>query len=253
MKIVSWNVNGLRSAAKNGFSDWLSSSQADIVCLQEVRANPNDLDFALRYPKGYHAHWAVSETPGASGVAIFTRQPPQKIQIGMGLPRFDCEGRTLVAEYEPFTLVNVYVPSGVPGRSKWFYKMAFLYHLLDFVSALHMEEKKVILCGDINIAHNEIDIERPIRIAGFLAEERDWINELLEHGFVDTFRLLHPTQTGAYTWWSNRGDLRQRNVGWRLDYIFASAALPILKAGIHAEVSGSDHCPISVEWEMEEG
>lgn len=245
--IYSWNVNGLRSAAKAGFLAWMQAVQPDILCIQEVRANPNDLDFGLRHPKGYQAYWATAETAGFSGVAMYTQQPPKKIQIGLGLPRFDCEGRTLTAEYDDFTLVNVYVPSGVPGRSKWFYKMAYLFHLLEYAAALHDEGKNVILCGDFNVAHNEIDVARPIRIAGFLAEERDWVNELLEQGFKDTFRALYPETTGAYTWWSNRGELRQQNRGWRLDYIFASAGLELMNAEIHPTVAGSDHCPISVE------
>ncbi len=247
--LYSWNVNGLRSAGKAGFLEWLAASDAEMVCVQEVRANPNDLDFHLRHPAGYHTYWAVAETAGFSGVGIYTRQTPKRIQIGLGMPRFDCEGRTLTADFDDFTLVNVYVPSGVPGRSKWFYKMAYLYHLLEYAAALKDEGKNVIVCGDFNIAHNEIDVARPIRIAGFLAEERDWVNELLEQGFMDTFRTLHPDQPGGYTWWSTRGDLREQNIGWRLDYIFASLSLrqEVVSAAIHPMVRGSDHCPISVQ------
>jgi len=237
MRVASWNVNGLRNLS--GFPAWLQN--VDIACLQEIRAEPHQLDLSLRAVAGYHAYFA----PGSGGTAIYSRQRPDSVQMGLGLVRFDCEGRALTAHYGALAVVCVYVPSGANGRSNWFYKLAFLFHLLDYVVGLLAEGKTVILCGDFNIAHQELDLVRPVRVTGFTAEERDWISELLERGFVDTFRVVHPQQGGAYTWWSQREGMRAQNKGWRMDYIFASADLPILDAAIHPDVLGSDHCPVT--------
>jgi exodeoxyribonuclease-3 len=248
LKLYSWNVNGLRAVAKHGFADWLTSAAPDILCLQETRVQPHQLDLTLRHPQGYHSYWSPAAQAGYSGVGIYTRQEPHRIQVGMGMERFDIEGRTLIAEFADFFLVNTYIPSGAEGRSKWFYKMAFLYQLLDDITLMQAEGKSIILCGDFNIAHQPIDVVRPIRVAGFTAEERDWVSELLEKGFLDAYRHLHPHQEGAYTWWSQREGLRDANRGWRIDYIFISADLAgrLDDAQIHPQVRGSDHCPVSI-------
>ena len=185
-RIATWSVGDIGSHV----ADWLTDFQPDIACIQDLRTHPNDLPFGLRHVRGYRAIWSER-------VAIYTHTQPQRVQIGLGIPRFDCEGRALVCHYDEFSLINVHVPSGTNGRSDWFYKMAFLYHLLEYVLQLREEGQPVVICGDFFIAHHEIDLARPIRVAGFMAEERDWISELLEHGFVDAFRHLHPDQSGA--------------------------------------------------------
>ena len=247
VQIASWNVNGIRAAEKKGFAEWLSAAAPDFVCLQETRAAPDQISLGLRHPPGYHSFWASAERSGYSGVAIYARQKPQQVTVGMGAERFDIEGRTISADFPDFTLVSAYVPSGAGGRSRWYYKMAYLHHLLDYVREL---EKPVILCGDFNIAHTELDLVRPVRVEGFMPEERDWISELLDNGFIDSYRSLNPTRQGTFTWWSLREGYREANRGWRLDYIFVSADLPLSDATIHADIHGSDHCPISIEMEL---
>ncbi|HLA45843.1 MAG TPA: exodeoxyribonuclease III [Aggregatilineales bacterium] len=248
LSIYSWNINGLRAVPD--FLDWLQSLRPDVLCLQEVRADPNQLALEVRHPEGYHTAWATAGQPGYSGIAIYTRHKPLHVHIGMGKSRYDCEGRTLTLEFEQFYLISAYVPSGAPGRSKWYYKMAYLHHLLEYIITLRAEGKAVVLCGDFNIAHTELDLVRPIRVAGFMAEERDWISELLENGFVDSFRALHPERSDAFTWWSYR--LREQNRGWRMDYAFISSdLLPFLQeASIHPDIAGSDHCPISLKLQL---
>jgi exodeoxyribonuclease-3 len=204
----------------------------------------------LRHPPGYFRCWASAQKPGYSGVAIYSREKPEQVTLGMGADRYDIEGRAIRADFGDFTLISAYVPSGAGGRSRWFYKMAYLHHLLEYVAGLRDAGKSVILCGDFNIAHTELDLVRPVRVEGFMPEERDWISELIDNGFRDSYRHLNPTQKGAFTWWTQREGFREMNRGWRLDYIFISNDLSLTDATIHADVHGSDHCPISINIDL---
>lgn len=247
MQIFTWNINGLATGGEAALG-LLADYQPDILCLQETKLPPQQISLALRHPPGYHSYWAPAALADYSGLAIYSRQVPRQVGVGLGQARFDAEGRVLLAKYEGFSVLNVYAPSGAEGRSQWYYKMAFLHQVLDYALALRAEGEGLILCGDFSIAHQNIDLARPLRVAGFMAEERDWISELLDSGFVDAYRHLHPEQTGAYTWWSPRGEARAANQGWRMDYLFISADLtPTLSlASLHPDISGSDHCPASV-------
>ncbi len=251
MRLFSWNVNGARAAARKGLLDWLRETRPDVVGLQETRAHPDQLEPGLRKPEGYHAWWAAGERPGYSGVALFSRQRPLSVQIGLGRPEFDAEGRVIVAEYDAFWLLTAYFPNGGRDHSRLPFKMAFKAAFLETCNALRDGGKPVIFCGDVNTSHRPIDLARPRqneRHTGFLPEERAWLDEVVEQGYVDCFRALHPGLEGAYTWWAQWGGARGRNVGWRLDYFFVSPGIwpAVEAAGIHPDVTGSDHCPVSL-------
>jgi exodeoxyribonuclease-3 len=251
MRLFSWNVNGIRAVQKKGFLDWLEQTQPDVVCLQETKAHPDQLEEALRQPEGYHTYWAWAEKKGYSGVALYSRTEPLRVQIGLGIAEYDREGRTIVAEYEQFVLIGAYFPNGSRDHSRVPFKMAYKRDFLAYCEALRAQGKRVLFCGDVNTSHQEIDLARPKQnqqTTGFLPEERIWLDELVAAGYVDTFRALYPQQTGAYSWWSYIGGNRERNVGWRLDYFFMTPELrPYLTdATIHPDVYGSDHCPVSV-------
>ncbi|MBE2200258.1 MAG: exodeoxyribonuclease III [Anaerolinea sp.] len=251
LTLYSWNVNGLRAAAAKGFMDWLQAAQPDILCLQETKCHPQQLEPSLREPAGYHTYWAFAEKKGYSGVALYTRQQPKSVQIGLGIPAYDREGRTIVAEYDDFVLIGAYFPNGSRDHSRVPFKMGYKADFLTYCQQLRAQGKSVIFCGDVNTAHQEIDLSRPRQnqqTTGFLPEERAWIDKVVATGYVDTFRHLYPTRVGAYSWWSYIGGARQRNVGWRLDYFFVSPDLQpgIQDAAIHADVNGSDHCPVSL-------
>ncbi len=252
MKIYSWNVNGIRAALKKGFLTWMKNSDADIVCLQETKASPDQLTFDLTNIDSYHSYFAWAEKKGYSGVVTYTKKEPENIQVGLKENKFDREGRTLITKYKDFTLFNIYFPNGKASSERLAYKMAYYNFLLEFLKKLLKTEKNIIICGDVNTAHQEVDLARPKDnelISGFLKEERMWIDKLLELGFIDSFRALHPTQKDQYTWWSQRSGARQRNVGWRIDYFFISSNLKekLKSAKIHSQIQGSDHCPISIE------
>lgn len=249
--IYSWNVNGLRAIHRKGFLEWLAAAQPEILALQETKCHPDQLPEAVRHPEGYHTYWSYAERRGYSGVALFSRRPPLSVHRGLGVPAYDREGRTLVAHYDQFVLIAVYVPSGARDGGRLDHKLGFLAALQAYCTALRNAGKRVIFCGDINIAHTELDLARPgqnRRTVGFLPQERAWIDSILADGFVDTLRHLHPERAGAYSWWTYRGDCRARNLGWRLDYLFADEALrpTITHAATHPDVLGSDHCPVSV-------
>jgi exodeoxyribonuclease-3 len=251
MKIVSWNVNGIRAAERKGFLDWLHANQPDIVGLQEVKASPEQLSDALRAPEGYHSVWAPAERKGYSGVALLSRQAPRSVQLGLGIPEFDREGRTLIADFEDFVFITTYIPNGGNDHGRVPFKMGYKAALLATCERLRGQGRSVIFCGDLNTAHREIDLARPREnrnITGFLPVERTWLDALVGLGWIDTFRHVHGDVPGAYSWWTVRLDARARNVGWRIDYAFASPDLAdrILDATIHREVEGSDHCPVSV-------
>ena len=252
MKIYSWNVNGIRAVLKKGFLTWIKNENADIVCLQETKASPDQLTFDLTHLDSYHSYFAWAEKKGYSGVVTYTKKEPENIQVGLQENKFDREGRTLITKYQDFTLFNIYFPNGKASPERLAYKMAYYNFLLDYLKELLKTEKNIIICGDVNTAHQEIDLARPKEnqlISGFLKEERAWIDKLLALGFIDSFRTLYPNKKDQYTWWSQRSGARQRNVGWRIDYFFISKNLKkrLKSAQIHNQIQGSDHCPISIE------
>lgn len=254
MKLVSWNVNGLRSLAKDDYRYWrafLQEAKPDIFCLQETKASPEQLPEELLAPAGYSAFFSSCEVrKGYSGVALYSRIEPLKVIYGMGIKEFDQEGRLVGAEYEDFWLVNAYFPNGGQGPERLDYKLRFYDAFLAFVEKLR-KQKPVIFCGDVNTAHEEIDLARPKEneeSTGFLPEERAWIDEVVAAGYVDTYRRFHPNTKEAYSYWDLQTRARDRNVGWRLDYFFVSPELAprVKRADIHPEIFGSDHCPVSL-------
>ena len=256
MHLMSWNVNGLRAAGRKGFLNWLHVEQPDVLAVQETKAQPEQLDPVLRRPPGYHTYFASAERKGYSGVGLYTRREPLEVQIGLGLPEFDREGRTIVADYGDFVLLNAYFPNGSRDHSRVPYKMAYKEAFLAYCDDLRAAGHKVIFCGDVNTAHRDIDLARPRqnqKTTGFLPLERAWLDQITTAGYVDTFRALHPEQAGAYSWWSYIGGARSRNVGWRLDYFFVSDDLrpAIGNAAIHPDVAGSDHCPVSLTLDLD--
>jgi len=252
MKIVSWNVNGLRSLAKNEYWDtFLKATKPDIFCLQETKANPDQLSPELLAPAGYSAFFSSSQTKkGYSGVALYSKVEPLSVIYGMGIQEFDQEGRLVGAEYEDFWLINLYFPNGGMGPERLDYKMRFYDAFLEYAEKLR-EKKSVIFCGDVNTAHEEIDLARPKAnedTTGFLPEERAWIDTVIEAGYIDSFRHFHPNIKDTYTYWDQFTHARDRNVGWRIDYFFVASEFMkrIKKAEIHPDIFGSDHCPISI-------
>lgn len=250
MKLVSWNVNGIRAALGKGLPDSMDALQPDIVCFQEVKARQEQVnDFWLaRWP---HIIWNPAEKAGYSGVAVFSRVAPLSVKLGMDMPEHDNEGRVITVEYEKFWLVNVYTPNSKDGLTRLPYRMEWGKAFREYVSGLD-RSKPVVFCGDLNVAHQEIDLARPDSnhlSAGFSDEERADFTALLEAGFKDTYRTLHPDRRDAYSWWSFRGGARARNVGWRIDYFCVSDRLmpQVRAAQIFPEIAGSDHCPVYLE------
>ncbi len=251
-RLLSWNVNGIRAVAKKGFFDWFAKAKPDVLCLQETKAHPEQLAKELLEIDGYNSsfHWA--EKRGYSGVAIYAGERPAKVLPSMGDPRYDGEGRVLVHTYPSFTLFNVYFPNGKSRPERLAYKMDFYKDFLKLLRTYRESgQKNLIVCGDVNTAHKEIDLARPkenSKISGFLPEERAWIDELLADGFHDTFRLFEAGPEN-YTWWDQQSRARERNVGWRIDYFFVSDPLKarLKKAFILPEVMGSDHCPVGID------
>ena len=251
MKLYSWNVNGIRAIQKKGFLDWVEATQPDILCIQETKAHPDQLDDALKQMGGYHAHWASSVKKGYSGVVTYSKVEPKVFTVGFGFPQYDDEGRTLITEYDDFVLLNAYFPNGSMGNKRVPYKMGYCEDFLTYCNALVEQGKGVIFCGDVNTSHKEIDLANPKaneKNTGFLPEEREWMNKLVGCGYIDTFRLLYPEKVGAYSYWSERTRARERNAGWRLDYFFVSPNLKdrVSAAEIHPDILGSDHCPVSL-------
>lgn len=251
MKLISWNVNGLRAMHRKGSLGQIFQMRPDVVCLQETKASAGDLPDELVTVPEYHVYFCSADRKGYSGVALYTRHKPQRTACGFGIERFDREGRTLVADYGSFLLYNVYFPNGQMSQERLAYKLDFYACFLDhLVDNLH-DGRHIVLCGDLNTAHRDIDIARPKEnehTSGFLPEERAWIDALIGAGFVDTFRMFH--QEGEqYTWWDLKSRARERNVGWRIDYFFVSASLAnkVQSATIFPSIMGSDHCPIGLE------
>ena len=256
MNIYSWNVNGIRAATKNGFQDWFQKTMPDLLCLQETRAEEDQIPEAIRAPEGYFSYWnACRKKKGYSGVAIFSQIEPDDVHYGFDIEEFDEEGRVLQLVFPDWVVNSIYFPNGGQGEDRVDYKLRFYDAFLENSLAWMRRGKHVITLGDYNTCHREIDIARPKeneKVSGFLPVERAWIDKYIAAGFVDSFRYLHPTQADAYTWWSNRMGARSRNGGWRIDYGFVDKDLKnnIVSANIFPEVQGSDHCPISIELEL---
>ena len=250
MKLYSWNVNGIRAAERKGFLDWLDQIQPDILCLQETKARVDQLGSSLIKDHGYHTYWHSAQKAGYSGVATFCKEEPYFIQEGLGIDRFDSEGRVLITEHENFLLYNIYFPNGQKDDTRLNYKLDFYDELLPIVNDQVENGSNVIITGDWNTAHHPIDLARPKeneKTSGFMPIERQRIDTYVSHGWVDTFRHFH-SDSDRYTWWTYRFGARERNIGWRIDYFFVNEILveQLDNADIHPDIMGSDHCPVSL-------
>ncbi|MDM5212407.1 exodeoxyribonuclease III [Peribacillus sp. NJ4] len=248
MKLVSWNVNGIRACVKKGFLDYFKDVDADIFCLQETKLQEGQISLEL---EGYHQYWNYALKKGYSGTAIFTKEKPLSVKYGVGEMDEEPEGRIITLEFENFYMVNVYTPNAKRDLSRLDYRLEWEDGMIDYLKELDLV-KPVIFCGDLNVAHQEIDLKNPkpnIGNSGFTNEERGKMTELLDAGFIDTFRHFYPNQEGAYTWWSYMAKVRERNIGWRIDYFIVSKRLTdsLIEANIHCDVMGSDHCPVVLE------
>lgn len=250
LKLISWNVNGLRAQVRKGFLEKLEALDPDILCLQEIKLSEGQLELDL---ENYEEYYNYAERKGYSGTAIFTKKKPLSVTYGIGIPEHDQEGRVITMAFESFILVTCYTPNSKRGLERLDYRQVWEDAFLAYLKKLE-EDKPVVVCGDLNVAHNNIDLANPAsnhKNAGFTDEERAKFNQLLDNGFIDTFRYFHPDETEAYTWWSNFANSRARNIGWRIDYFLASEALKprLISAAIHADVMGSDHCPVELQLE----
>ena len=252
MRIITWNVNGIRAVEKRGFFEWLKKEDPDIMCLNETKAEPGQLAPHFLKPEGtpFTSFWASAKKRGYSGVAIYTKKQPQNVRF-LGKPEFDDEGRTLIAEYKDFTLIAAYFPNSQDAGKRLDYKLAFNDAILSLCKSIIKKGQHFLLCGDYNVAHTPIDLAHPKaneKNAGYLPQERAWMDKFLAAGFVDTFRHFHPKETGCYTWWSYMGKAREKNVGWRIDYNCVDQSfMPCVKSSIiRADVEGSDHCPAEI-------
>lgn len=248
MKFISWNVNGLRAVLKKGFDETFQALDADIFCLQETKLQAGQVELEL---PGYHQYWNYAQRKGYSGTAVFTRREPLNVTYGMGIPAHDDEGRLITLEFEEFYLVCCYTPNAQNELKRIDYRMEWEDSLRAYLVALDAK-KPVVYCGDLNVAHNEIDLKNPKTNrgnAGFSDQERGKLTELLAAGFTDTFRALYPDKTGAYSWWSYRFNARKNNAGWRIDYFIVSDRLApqVREASIYSDILGSDHCPVGLE------
>lgn len=251
-KIISYNVNGIRAASKKGLLDWLQEEKPDVLCIQETKAQKDQLDETVLSPEGYHTFWYSAQKKGYSGVALFTRQKPNHVEYGCGIERFDFEGRVIRADFDNFSVISAYFPSGSSGDVRQAVKEDFLDEMFVYLSELRKTIPNLIVCGDYNICHQAIDIHDPVRnktSSGFLPQEREWVTKFLDSGFVDSFRAIYPDTPEKYSWWSYRAGARGRNKGWRIDYNMVAEPLKdaIKRADILSEVKHSDHCPIMVE------
>lgn len=250
MRILCWNVNGIRAAQRKGFLDFVSRERPDALCLQETKASPEQLDPELASIQGYRSHFVSAEKKGYSGVAIYTKPAPKQVMLGCGATRFDCEGRVISADYGDFILYNIYFPNGGRGPERVRYKLDFYDHVLDQWQELRSEGRELIICGDFNTAHKEIDVARPVewsKQSGFLPEERVWIDKITDMGYIDAFRAFN-TKPEQYTYWDNFRNNRERNIGWRIDMFMVTEGLmpKVTNATILPTVMGSDHCPIEL-------
>ncbi|WP_314024780.1 exodeoxyribonuclease III [Filifactor alocis] len=251
MKLISWNVNGIRACVKKGFLDFFKETDADIFCLQETKLQEGQIELEL---EGYHQYWNYAERKGYSGTAIFTKQEPLSVSYGLGIEEHDQEGRIITLEFDNFYMVTVYTPNSKNELLRLEYRMVWEDEFRSYLLRLN-ETKPVIVCGDLNVAHQEIDLKNPKtnqKNAGFTIEERTKMSTLLDSGFIDTFRFFYPELEGAYSWWSYRFNARKNNAGWRIDYFLTSQELKekLKDAKIHSDILGSDHCPVEldIEW-----
>ena len=251
MKFISWNVNGLRACVTKGFKDFFNDIDADIFCVQETKLQEGQIDFA---PEGYHAYWNYAEKKGYSGTAIFTKKEPISVTYGLGIDEHDKEGRLITLEFDDFYFETVYVPNSKQELLRLDYRMVWEDDFREYMLKLN-EKKPVVFCGDLNVAHNEIDLKNPKtnhKNAGFTDEERSKMTALLDSGFTDTFRYFYPDKEGIYSWWSYRFKAREKNAGWRIDYFITSNSLndKLQDAKIHTEIMGSDHCPVELDIDL---
>ena len=254
LRIISWNVNGLRSVAKKGFFEFLENDSPDILCIQETKARDEDIYNELKEIPDYYSYFSSPERKGYSGVGVYSKEEPLSVKTNFGIDKFDVEGRALILEYPNFRLLNIYFPNGKMSNERLKYKMDFYQMFLDYTKDLLIQDKKIIACGDVNTAHKEIDIARPKeneKISGFLPEERAWIDKFIETGFIDTFRHFNK-EPSNYSWWDYKSKARERNIGWRIDYFFISSNLieTLNSAFTLNKVFGSDHCPVGIELSM---
>ena len=250
IRIFCWNVNGIRAIYRKDFRRWLINEKPDILCVQETKATKNQFPSDIQRLEGYNTYFSEAERKGYSGVALYTTVKPKTVKTGFGIDEFDREGRILIAEYSDFVLFNIYFPNGKRSLERLQFKMDFYDEFLEYIDKIKDEGKNVVVCGDVNTAHHEIDIARPKeneKISGFLPEERAWIDKFLSHGYVDTFREFNK-QPDQYSWWSYRTKARERNVGWRLDYFFVNKEFMDHVEGsyILSTVMGSDHAPVGL-------
>ncbi|MFR9019980.1 MAG: exodeoxyribonuclease III [Fusobacterium sp.] len=245
MKFISWNVNGIRACLTKGFMDFFNNEDADIFCLQETKVQAGQVELDL---KGYHQYWNYAEKKGYSGTAVFTKQEPLSVRYGLGIEEHDKEGRVITLEFPDFYFITVYTPNSKTELERLDYRMVWEDEFRKYMKDLE-KEKPVVVCGDLNVAHKEIDLKNPKtnrKNAGFTDEERNKFTELMDAGFIDTFRYFYPEQEGIYSWWSYRFKAREKNAGWRIDYFLTSASMKdrLVSAKIHTEILGSDHCPV---------
>lgn len=251
MKLISWNVNGIRACVNKGFTEFFNQIDADIFCIQETKCQPEQIDLEF---KGYNSFWNSAEKKGYSGTAIYTKEKPINVKYGIGIEEHDKEGRVITLEFKKFYMVTIYTPNSKRELERLDYRQIWEDEIRNYLLILN-KEKPVIMCGDLNVAHKEIDLKNPKTNkgnAGFTDEERKKMSELLEAGFTDTFRHLYPTKEDAYSWWSYMGRAREKNVGWRIDYFIVSDNIKdkIVEAKIHPDVMGSDHCPVELDIEL---
>jgi exodeoxyribonuclease-3 len=250
-RIISYNVNGIRAALSKGFDSWMDSVKADIICLQEIKANPDQIDLSVFENRGYHHYWFPAVKKGYSGVAILSREKPDAVVYGSSMKESDAEGRVIRADFGKLSVLSIYAPSGSSGDERQDFKMKWLSEFRKFISKLKKERQQLILAGDFNICHKAIDIHNPVSNAnssGFLPEEREWMDKFIQEGFVDSFRHFN-RDPHHYTWWSFRANSRNKNLGWRIDYQFASGVLEksLHRAALLPEAKHSDHCPVLLE------
>ena len=251
IRALSWNVNGLRAALRKGFLEWFSNEDPGILCLQETKAAVDQIPATLKDIDGYHSYFCSAERKGYSGVALYTKEQPQNVSYGFGIDRFDSEGRVICADYGRFVLYNIYFPNGQSSSERLQYKMEFYDAFLEVVDKLTSEGKNVVVCGDLNTAHKEIDLARPKAnegTSGFLPQEREWMDKFISHGYVDTLRMFNH-EPEQYTYWDQMSRARERNVGWRIDYFFVGESFADQVKGAHVfpDVMGSDHCPVGID------
>ena len=255
MRFYSWNVNGIRAVTRKGFLDWIDEEKPDVLGLQEIRIQEHQLKDKLKNIDGYYSYFNYGEKKGYSGVALYTKKEPIEVWNGLGVERFDKEGRVLIAEYEKFYLLNIYFPNGKRSKERLNYKLDFYDEVLDVCEKLRKNGKEILIFGDYNTAHHPIDLKNPGAnkdVSGFLPIEREWLNKLENYGYIDTYRYFHPEKE-TYSWWSYRTRARERDAGWRIDYHFISEGLEndLIDADILTDVMGSDHCPVTVTLDLD--